>query len=73
MYTGRYAFEDLYAAVKAPTATKEDRLALCNWCSRFDNGSWNGECFDLEDGHSLYPIMEEQPDGDWLLVDAEIR
>lgn len=70
---GRYQFDDLYAAAKAPTATKEDRLALCGWCSRFDNGSWNGECFDLGDGYSLYPILEEQPDGDFVLVDAEIR
>jgi hypothetical protein len=68
-----YQYDELRSAALAPTATKEDRLALCGWFSKYDNGSWNGECFDLEDGHSLYPIMEEQEDGDWLLVDAEIR
>ena len=73
MYTGRYAFEDLYAAAKAPTATKEDRLALYEWFSNYDSRSWNGECFDLEDGYSLYPIWEEIAEDDFVVVDAEIR
>lgn len=67
-----YQFEELYAAASKFDSTKEDRLSLYEWLNRYDYQSWNGECFDLGDGHSLYPIYEEN-DGDFTVVDAEIR
>lgn len=70
---GRYQFADLYAAAAAADSTAADRIALVEWFELYDIYSWNGECYDLEDGYSLYPILEEQPDGDFVLVDAEIR
>lgn len=68
----RYDFEDLYAAATRFEATAEDRINLYNWMESFDMDSWNGECFDLGNGRSIYPIYEEQDD-DFILIDAEIR
>ena len=68
----RYSFEELYAAASKTDSTVADRIALVNWCEQYDMSSWNGECFDLGDGYSLYPIYEED-DGDFTLIDAEIR
>lgn len=68
----RYDFEDLYAAANRFEATAEDRMKLCSWMETYDMDSWNGECFNLGDGRSLYPIYEEQDD-EFILVDAEIR
>lgn len=67
-----YQFEELYAAASKYDSTTEERMALYNWLDHYDSGSWNGECFDLGDGHSLYPIYEEH-DGDFDVIDAEIR
>ena len=67
-----YQYEELYAAASKFDSTTEDRLALYEWLNQYDYQSWNGEYFDLDDGHGLYPIYEEH-DGDFTVIDAEIR
>ena len=38
--------------------------ALANWMSAFDDGSWNGECYDVDNGWYLYPVYADEPDED---------
>ncbi len=68
-----YNYEELRAAALAPTATKEDRLALYEWFEHNDMSAWNGEYFDADDGIRVYPIYDEEGDGNFNLVDADIR
>lgn len=69
---GYYSFDELYKSASRPGSTVQDRLDLYSWFERYDISSWNGECFDLGDGHRLFPVYEEL-DEDFVLVDAEIR
>lgn len=73
MTINRYAYAELREKALAPTATKEDRLNLLDWFDRYDIADWNGEYYDLDDGLRLFPICEETEDGDFVVVDAEIR
>lgn len=68
-----YSYKELRDKALAHTATKEDLLNLVEWFDRFGTMYWNGECYDMDDGSYLYPIYEENEDGNFDLVDAEIR
>lgn len=74
-----YEYAELREKALSSTSTAEDRLALYNWMENYAMSEWNGECFDIDDGLSLYPvynILEETEEGDIIdleLVDAEIR
>lgn len=70
----RYAYEELKASALAPGATKEDRLNLYKWFDRYSDMYWNGECYDMDEGYSLYPVYEHDEENDqYEVVDAEIR
>ena len=73
-----YDYAELRAKATAVDSTATDRLALFNWMENYDMSEWNGECFDIDDGLSLYPVYKEvvDEDGDVLeieVIDAEIR
>ena len=73
-----YTYQELRAAAMSDAATAADRIRLFNWFEREDMADWNGECFDMDDGLSLYPVYEYEYDEDGeiesvKLVDAEIR
>lgn len=72
-----YTYQELRAAAISPSATADDRLRLYRWFENNDMRDWNGECFDMDDGLSLYPVYDEIEDEDgeieYKLVDAEIR
>jgi hypothetical protein len=56
-------------------STTEDRLALYEWMENNDMRDWNGECFDIDDGLSLYPVYDEKAleDDEVVIIDAEVR
>lgn len=57
------------------TESFEDCLELARWFDRHQTG-WNGEYYDLDDGYIMIPVYDfdpEDPDGDFTLVDFEIR
>lgn len=65
MSIGRYDFKELFEKATATTSTLQDLKNLGEWFERFDNGSWNGEGYDCEDGeHVLYPVVCWFPDGE---------
>ncbi|MBQ7818529.1 MAG: hypothetical protein IJ341_02410 [Bacteroidales bacterium] len=69
----RYDYETLRKNALAENSTKEDRLALLEWCSEFLYAHFNGESYDIDNGLSLYPIYNEVEEGVFEVVDAEIR
>lgn len=75
----RYNYKEIRAQALSPTATASERKELVYWFQQFANGCyWNGECFDMDEGLSLYPVYKEvlDEDGelyDLELIDAEIR
>ena len=68
-----YDYRELREKALRFGSTIEDRLALFEWMERYDMRSWNGECFDIDDGKSLYPIYSEEEDDQAELIDAEVR
>ena len=51
----RYSYEELKnAAIGHETA--ENLNALGEWFEQYGMDYWNGECFDVDSSHSLYPI-----------------
>ena len=68
-----YTYEELKDLATRPDATTEDRLRLFNWFEENDMREWNGYCFPLEDGLSIYPVYEYGDDDEAILVDAEIK
>ena len=67
-----YQFEELLAAAMKFDSSVEDRLALMEWLDYYDPQSFNGECYHLENGRSLYPVTEEDGDGNFNYIDATI-
>lgn len=55
------------------TRTQEALENLACWCYAYGN-CWNGECYDIDDGYSLYPVYgEPDEDGDAEIIGYEIR
>ena len=69
----RYDYKELRTKAISSNSTKEDRIALYDWCCNYMNSGWNGECWDIDDGLGLYPVQQENEYGDFELIDAEIR
>ena len=69
----RYAYEELKEAALAPGATQEDLAALSDWFYSYDMRDWNGEYFEIDATHRLYPIHgEEDSDGNIPIIAWEI-
>lgn len=70
----RYNYEELRAAATAPNATQEQINTLGEWLEQYGMSDWNGECFDIGNGESLYPLYSGPDEyGDFKLLGYEIR
>jgi hypothetical protein len=67
-----YDYKELREKALNENATVEDRVALYEWLEQYDMRSWNGECFDIGEGLSLYPVYNITDD-EVELIDAEIK
>ena len=73
-----YSYKEKRAAALAENATAKDRLALFSWMENYAMSEWNGECFDIDEGLSLYPVHRFTYDEDGEIekvevIDAEIK
>lgn len=68
----RYSFEDLKAKALAPNATEDDVDRLGDWFESFGQHFWNGECYDIDGDHGLFPVYEQNGE-DLDLVGYEVR
>lgn len=68
-YIGRYNYEELVKKALSPDATKEDVERLDAWFCRYGVQYWNGEYYEIDGTHRLYPIFDEHG----LYITSEIR
>ena len=72
----RYDYGELREKALAPNATFEDKVDLACWFDNYDPSAWNGECYDLGDGVTMWPMcsVDGEPDenGDYPIVDYKI-
>lgn len=68
----RYDYKELRDKA-IETGKEADVWALAEWMERYGYGYWNGECWDIDDGKTLWPILRENEDGDCNVVNYEIR
>lgn len=65
-----YEYESLRAAALAPGASQDDINRLGLWLQTFGDWSkdWNGSCWDIDDGKSLFPVYRKIDVDDYDLV-----
>ena len=68
-----YNYDELAERALRFDAAPEDINALAEWFERYGYRFWNGECFEIDATHSLYPIHEETAPDEWEIVGYEIR
>ena len=75
MLTGYYDYEELKEKALKFDATQQDIDALANWFENWGNDYWNGEYFEIDAEHRLFPIYKEieNDDGTYDLIGYEIR
>ena len=54
-------------------AKQSDVDALGEWFSEHGDDFWNGECFEIDKDHRLYPLYEEVDEDEFELKGFEIR
>ena len=71
----KYMYAELREKAISPEATQEDLSNLAEWLDRCADSKtdWNGECWDIEDGLSLYPLYAEIGQDEYEIVGYEIR
>lgn len=68
----RYNYEELEKKALSADATEDDINALGEWFEQYGGRFWNGECYDIDRTHCLYPIYKEILDENGDLDYAEI-
>jgi len=70
-----YEYDALLEKAMSAEATQTDIDALGNWFENWGNDFWNGEYFEIDKDHRLYPVYEEieNEDGTFDLKGFEIR
>ena len=68
-----YDYEDLAEKAIHFNATKDDLISLWIWFERYGYQYWNGECYEIDSNHYLYPIYEEDENGYYNFLGCEIR
>ena len=72
-----YSYKDLFTAVEKDRRNKEALYRLAYWLEQYDN--YNGEFYSVTDPttnrrvYDLYPVWEEVEEGEFDIVDWEIR
>ena len=56
MKANYYCYEELKAKALSADATAEDLINLGEWFERFGSSYWNGEYYEVDSTHKLYPI-----------------
>ena len=69
----RYSYEELKAKALAPDAEQHDIDNLGDWFVLYGDNYWNGEYFEIDSYNRLYPIYEEDEDGELVMLGFEIR
>ena len=67
------SYEELAAKATAFDAKQEDIDALGDWFSNYGGRFWNGEYYEIDAEHRLYPIYKEVDEDVYEIVRYEVR
>lgn len=70
MIIGEYPALEAFAL--SSKATQADLENLREWFEHFGNNYWNGECYEIDERHGLYPVYIEL-DGELKLSRLEVK
>ena len=68
-----YSYDELLGKALSTNATAEDLNNLGEWFNRYGRMYWNGECYEIDSTHNLYPIWHYVGDDDIEIIGYEIR
>lgn len=67
-------YKEYEEAALAPTATDEDVSRLWDWFEAHGNRFWNGERYEIDTTHTLWPVYgEEDEHGSIPVIGLEIH
>lgn len=67
-----YSYTELAEKALA-TKSPEDCANLGYWFERWGRDYWNGECYNIDSAHDLYPVYKEVEDDEYDIEGWEIR
>lgn len=71
MFINRYCFTE-YLTDALNRRDKKSMDKLVEWCERYGNNDWNGECYALDGKIGLKPIYEyDEKNDEYTLVNWE--
>ena len=68
-----YDYAELVAKALSADATQEDINNLGEWFSHHGTEYWNGEYYEIDSTHSLYPIYTEIAEDEYEITGYEVR
>lgn len=69
----RYDYEELKNKALNPEANKQDIDQLGEWFEQYGNNFWNGEYYEIDSCHRLYPVYEEVTDDEFEFAGYTIK
>lgn len=69
----KYDYEELKNKALSKNATTEDINALGEWFQQYSDSSWNGEYYEIDSHHRLYPQYKEVSKDEFDIVGYEIK
>ena len=73
MPIGKYDYEDLVSKALSAKATQKDINNLGKWFDRYGSMYWNGEYYEIDSNHNLFPVIEVDEDGECKTVGWEVH
>lgn len=71
--TGYYDYDKLVKRALNYNASQEDINALGEWFENHGTMYWNGEYFEIDTEHRLFPVYKEINEDEPILIGYEIR
>ena len=68
-----YDYEVLKNKATDFNATQEDISALGEWFENYGMDFWNGEYYDVDSEHRLFPIYKEAAEDEYELIGYEFK
>lgn len=62
-----YDYDELKERALSPDATNDDIKALGKWFEKYGDKFWNGEYYEIDSKHRLYPVYRNIMDDDWVI------
>ncbi|MGN0488029.1 MAG: hypothetical protein ACI4HO_02070 [Ruminococcus sp.] len=68
-----YDYNELKNNALKPNAKQDDINALGEWFEQYGDSYWNGEYFEIDSEHRLYPQYKEIDEDEFEITGYEIK